>query len=97
MGYIVKLSNDIIRVGGNDPKIAGYLKALPEWESIVIPALKQRNELNEKLIGGTHPRDIQISVFGHVIGGVLQFFFLQNSYFTCRSRTKFSLQKQEDS
>jgi len=64
MAHIAKFANELIKIATTDNKVEGYLNRFSEWNSVVVPALKIVNELDNKQIGGYHPRDLHISIFG---------------------------------
>lgn len=57
MGFIVKMANELARLGSFERSLEEKLKKNPEWETIVVPNLKARNELDNKDMGGYHPRN----------------------------------------
>jgi len=72
MAHITKFTNELIKIATTDKKVEGYLNRFSEWSTVVVPALKVVNELNNKQIGGYHPRDLQITMFGQTLSSMEQ-------------------------
>lgn len=56
------MANDLERIASLEASIETYVKRVPEWETVVLPILKTRNEINSVEMGGEHPRAILIAL-----------------------------------